>query len=80
MKILTFDKSNGFSRLIEESLGARINLRKYASYRRLIIIGVFVLLSQLFYGAPFGGIFALLIINLFSIVFLSIYDFIAKIV
>lgn len=77
LKVMSFDKANGMSELIEETLGARINLRKYGSYRSVIVIAIAIWLGHLCYGSLTYGLCMLIAFNVVATLLLSIYDFVA---
>lgn len=79
VSIRTFEKSHGTSRLRENYLGARLNLRWIASYKTIAIIFLSLLFGQLLYGIPVFGFFLLILFKFFSIFLFAAYDLLVHI-
>lgn len=65
----SFDKTTGVSRVCEQRLRPRINLRPLASYRTLALLGCSFVAGQLWWGVPsFGFLTLLLLAGLYVLV------------
>lgn len=67
----SFAKSQGFSELIEEPLGPRLNLRFLGTYQAITTIFISFLMGQLLIGIPSIGFLILIIIAACYILVLS---------
>ena len=76
MTIQSFDKSHGVSRLYEERVGPRVNLRWLGSFRTLIIIFVSLLFGHLVYASPIFGVSLLIAFKIVIILAFCLYEFI----
>lgn len=70
----SFDKSHGISRVCEQRLTPRINLRPLASYQAVSLIALSFTCGQLVYGVPSFGFIALLLLAAGYVLLLGLCD------
>lgn len=65
----SFDKTRGESRVCEQHLRPRVNLRPLASYQAIVLVGMSFVVGQLAFGVPsFGFIGLLLLVGMYVFV------------